>query len=234
MARIASATVERVQETYEKAMKERMANTQAVEKLFTKHQQIAKLIKNKAQEQEKRWNKKREQYLERLQKTDLILKQSQKEEEEYANQVLNERESKEKQAKECRTWFYEELKGKSKAQSEKMSEVKQRIAKIKETEAEKKERLIERYTVKKAQSDQIKLYYRQINTIREEIGLKKRMKSRLIETEDYSNPYIIAEMRATQELGKTSCKASLKSEFDMATNKTSSIFCSYKVAMSHI
>ncbi len=224
VARTASATLERAREIYQKSLVEKQLKPEKIEKLLNKYQQMAKLAKQKIEAQEEKCRKKRAQYLDHLKKTELARNASEEKEKEYASNILQERELKEKRAHESKQYFFQELQDRLLSHDARIKEAQERVKHMKAEENLERTKILEKEAVKTAQAEQIKLYQKQVSAIRAEAAIKLRMSEKMGQEEDYSNPYIVAEMRATQ-LFMRRTKGSPK--LDTSTiNKTS---CNFSV-----
>jgi len=188
MSNKASMLLSRVGEIYAKALKERDVESERTEKYIEKYYKITNKMKRKAKEQKEK-NKQRqyERFL-RIKKIELLQRALKDDEQERISKIENELELKDMNARRSRAEFIEELRKKY-AESNKPKNVEK--IEIRKT---LRKRITEEFNLEES-----KLYQEYLKTIKLRDSLMFR-----ISKKDYSNPYIVAEMRLIQRTASNS------------------------------
>jgi len=210
----ASAILGRVDEVYNRSLKAKELDPRKIEKLSMKYTQIDTAARLKSENQKKQWKMKREEYLEQLKKIEAAREAAERMQKEKTDEIMNALALKEEHARQSRMGIMEEN-ARRRLQHKRTNK--------KQTDSSKLETLKRKQEEAKFRMASMKSYNESVRAIKKEVAA--RVRNELV-TEDYSNPYIVAEMKVIKNLMLTQ-KKSIKKD----ANKTSSKFIVFNCSL---
>ena len=186
----ASASIGRARDIYMKALKNKEMKSDDIEKLSRKYKVMENIARLKSETQERKWKKRRNEYLDNLKKIEMAREEEEKNEKEKTERIMNSIIFKEQHADFSRMEILEK-------NAKRRFELNNKKINQRKNNSEQKRILKERQEAEKIRLNELKSYKEGIKSIKERISEKLR---KSMTTEDYENPYIIAEIRATHNI----------------------------------
>eukprot|EP00826_Nyctotherus_ovalis_P005480 TRINITY_DN11239_c0_g1_i1.p1 TRINITY_DN11239_c0_g1~~TRINITY_DN11239_c0_g1_i1.p1 ORF type:complete len:189 (-),score=70.28 TRINITY_DN11239_c0_g1_i1:179-745(-) len=157
------------------------------------HMQI--IAKNKIESQEKKWKQKRNEYLEHVRKMEEVREEEERANKRRTDRILYTRQVKDELARQTRMKMMEEATRKRAELMTKRINDFRKLRMQRERESSQRKNWQERQEAERLRVSKLQSYREYVKAMKEEIALKLREEAI---TADLSNPYIVAEMNATQ------------------------------------
>eukprot|EP00826_Nyctotherus_ovalis_P043463 TRINITY_DN4581_c0_g1_i6.p1 TRINITY_DN4581_c0_g1~~TRINITY_DN4581_c0_g1_i6.p1 ORF type:complete len:232 (-),score=81.21 TRINITY_DN4581_c0_g1_i6:103-798(-) len=202
----ASTFLRRSQEIYNRSLKAKELEPEKIEKLSKKYQQMETAARLKVDNQRKQWRQKREDYLQQLSKLEAAREAAELAEKEKTDGIMNFIALREEHASKSRMEIMEE---------NAKRRLQQRRTNNRMTDLPKVEIMRKKQEEKRLRAAAMKSYNESVRAIKEEVAAKFRSDA---DEENYSNPYIVAEMRVKKKFMEIQKKGSL---LEKEANKTS-------------
>ena len=191
-----------------------------MQRLSKKYQQIEYAAKEKVENQTKKWKEKRTEYLNHVKRLEETREAMERASKEKADKIMNQMELKATHANRSKMEILEQItKRKIETNTNRMKELRNLRAR-RDLELSQRKLLREKQEAEKDNSKQMKSYQEYLKALKREI--ETNLRSGNI-TEDLSNPYIVAELKITQEHWKNK-RCNSKMGLDEKANKTSGKF----------
>lgn len=216
IAKNASATMNRTKEIYERSLKVKELDPLRVESLARKYQRMELAAKALTDAREKKWREKRRECARHFGRVEEVRRRTREREREKAERVVAKLVEKEMNATKSKVSMFREVSKRKACNYNKLKEARQLVALMRLEDAADRERLKKKHEEDLMKTREIKEYREYVKSIRAETALRfKYVKN----NKDYTNPYLAAEIRASQIAIEEENKK--KSSIQNIANKTS-------------
>jgi len=212
----------RAKQVYERSLKAKELDPLKIENLTKKYQRMELAMKTQTDIRQKKWKDKRREWLNQLKRVEEAREESRRREQERIREMKEKLEQKEMNATNTKLIIYKEITKKKAEHNKKQKEVQQLLNILKLEELEEREKLKKKYEEDLYKTNEIRQYKEYIKNIRTETALRFKY---IKKNRDYTNPYLAAEIKASQIASENKSKPS--SNIEEEASKTTNVFYLY-------